>query len=87
MSRRPNVVLVFGDQWRQQATGYAGDPNVQTPHLDRLDQTSLSLELSDEAPLGAVLQVGPRLKLLKQLDSKMPKSRLTPDSHQSVLDS
>lgn len=38
MSRQkhPNVVLVFADQWRAQATGYAGDPNVRTPNLDQL---------------------------------------------------
>ena len=38
----PNVVFVFGDQWRAQATGYAGDPNVRTPHLDRLAETSVN---------------------------------------------
>lgn len=38
---RPNVVFVFGDQWRAQATGYAGDPNVKTPNLDRLKEQSL----------------------------------------------
>ncbi len=32
----PNVVFVFADQWRAQATGYAGDPNVRTPVLDSL---------------------------------------------------
>jgi arylsulfatase A-like enzyme len=32
----PNVLFVFADQWRAQATGYAGNPTVQTPHLDRL---------------------------------------------------
>ena len=32
----PNIVFVFGDQWRAQAIGYAGDPNVKTPNLDRL---------------------------------------------------
>ena len=41
--RRPNVVLVFGDEWRAQATGYAGDPNVRTPRLDRLAGESLNL--------------------------------------------
>ncbi len=40
---RPNVVLVFADQWRAQATGYAGDPNVQTPRLDALARESISL--------------------------------------------
>ena len=41
-AERPNVVFVFGDQWRAQATGYAGDPNVQTPNLDRFAGESLS---------------------------------------------
>ncbi|MCW8132054.1 MAG: sulfatase [Planctomycetota bacterium] len=36
MSEKINVVFVFADQWRYQATGYAGDPNARTPHLDRL---------------------------------------------------
>ncbi len=39
---KPNVVFVFGDQWRAQATGYAGDPNVKTPNIDRLASESLS---------------------------------------------
>ncbi len=39
--RRPNVVLVFGDQWRAQATGYAGNPVVRTPHLDALAAASV----------------------------------------------
>ena len=30
------MVFVFADQWRAQATGYAGDKNVRTPNLDRL---------------------------------------------------
>lgn len=35
---RPNVVFVLADQWRAQACGYAGDPNLKgrTPNLDRL---------------------------------------------------
>jgi arylsulfatase A-like enzyme len=32
----PNVLVVLADQWRAQAFGFAGDPNVKTPHLDRL---------------------------------------------------
>jgi arylsulfatase A-like enzyme len=39
--KRPNVLFVFGDQWRQQATGFAGDPNVRTPCLDALAQESI----------------------------------------------
>lgn len=33
---KPNVVFIFADQWRVQATGFGGDPNVKTPNLDRL---------------------------------------------------
>ena len=33
---KPNVVFVFGDQWRAQATGYSGSRQVKTPNLDRL---------------------------------------------------
>ena len=39
---KPNVVFVFGDQWRAQATGYAGNPTVRTPNLDRLAQESVN---------------------------------------------
>lgn len=39
---KPNVVFIFADQWRAQATGYAGDPNVKTPHLDALAQEGLN---------------------------------------------
>jgi len=41
-NERPNIVFVFGDQWRQQATGYAGDPNVKTPNIDRLAKESVN---------------------------------------------
>ena len=34
--RHPNILYLLADQWRAQATGYAGDPNVHTPNLDRL---------------------------------------------------
>ena len=40
---QPNIVFVFGDQWRAQATGYAGEPSVRTPNLDRLAGESLNL--------------------------------------------
>ncbi|MBI5820910.1 MAG: sulfatase [Verrucomicrobia bacterium] len=39
--RKPNVVFVFADQWRAQATGFAGDPNVRTPTLDKLATRSV----------------------------------------------
>jgi arylsulfatase A-like enzyme len=37
---KPNIVFVWADQWRAFSTGYAGDPNVKTPNLDRLAATS-----------------------------------------------
>ncbi|MCB1127492.1 MAG: sulfatase-like hydrolase/transferase, partial [Verrucomicrobiae bacterium] len=39
---RPNIVYLLADQWRASATGYAGDPNVRTPNLDRLAKASLN---------------------------------------------
>jgi len=40
---QPNLVFVFGDQWRAQAFGYAGDPNVKTPNVDAFAQESVHL--------------------------------------------
>lgn len=40
-ARHPNIVYLLADQWRAQATGYAGDPNVRTPNLDRLAKEGL----------------------------------------------
>ncbi len=37
-SSSPNVLLVIADQWRAQAFGFAGDPNVKTPHLDHFER-------------------------------------------------
>jgi arylsulfatase A-like enzyme len=37
-SRQPNILFVLADQWRFEAFGYAGNPDVKTPHLDRLQQ-------------------------------------------------
>lgn len=33
-SKKPNIVFVFGDEWRGQAVGYAGDKNCHTPVID-----------------------------------------------------
>lgn len=41
-AKRPNVVFILADQWRAQATGYAGDPNVKTPNLDQLETQSIN---------------------------------------------
>ena len=43
-SRRHNVVFLLADQWRASATGYAGDPNVKTPNLDKLAKESINFE-------------------------------------------
>jgi arylsulfatase A-like enzyme len=34
--RPPNVLFIMPDEWRGQALGCMGNPDVQTPHLDRL---------------------------------------------------
>jgi arylsulfatase A-like enzyme len=41
---RPNIVILLADQWRACATGYAGDPNVKTPNLDRLAACSVNFD-------------------------------------------
>lgn len=46
MGKKPNVVFVFGDQWRQQATGYAGNPTVKTPAIDRFVSESVNFTLA-----------------------------------------
>jgi len=44
-TKKPNVLFILADQWRAQACGYAGDPNLKgmTPHLDQLAQESINL--------------------------------------------
>ncbi|MHA7987624.1 sulfatase family protein [Rathayibacter sp. CAU 1779] len=39
---RPNVLVILTDEWRAQATGYAGDENAATPRLDALAGESLN---------------------------------------------
>ena len=34
-AQKPNVIYILTDQWRASAFGYAGDSNVQTPHIDQ----------------------------------------------------
>ena len=43
VAKRPNVVFIFGDEWRMQATGYNGDPNCHTPVLDSLASRSINI--------------------------------------------
>jgi len=40
--RKPNLVFVFADQWRAQATGYSGNTQILTPYLDRLSRESVN---------------------------------------------
>lgn len=39
---KPNLIYVFADQWRVQATGYMGNQDVRTPNLDRLAKESIN---------------------------------------------
>ena len=39
---KPNILILLADEWRGNATGYAGDPNVKTPNLDRLAKSGLN---------------------------------------------
>jgi len=40
---RPNILYLFPDQWRAQALGCMGNPDVQTPHLDQVASEGLLL--------------------------------------------
>src|SRR5678816_4454231 len=39
---KPNILFIIADQWRAQAFGFAGDPNVKTPHLDRFERECIN---------------------------------------------
>jgi arylsulfatase A-like enzyme len=41
-AQRPNILFIIADQWRAQAFGFAGDTNVRTPHLDKLERESVN---------------------------------------------
>lgn len=41
-SNKPNLIFVFADQWRAQATGYMGNKDVRTPNLDKLAKESIN---------------------------------------------
>ncbi|HDZ05693.1 hypothetical protein LCGC14_0066000 [marine sediment metagenome] len=41
---RPSVLIILTDQWRAQATSYAGDPNISTPNLDELAASSVNFK-------------------------------------------
>ena len=63
--KRPNILFVFGDQWRAQATGYFGehrDPGLETPNLDSLARQSVRFR---QAVSGAPVCSPYRASLLK----------------------
>lgn len=43
MNRSPNIVFIFADEWPAHLTGYNGDPNCETPALDRLAAESVDV--------------------------------------------
>lgn len=43
-NKPPNILILLADQWRAQATGYAGDLNVMTPNLDSLASISVNFK-------------------------------------------
>jgi arylsulfatase A-like enzyme len=62
---RPNILFVIADQWRACSTGYAGDPNVKTPNLDKLAGRSVDFTYAISAcpvctPFRASMQTGQR---------------------------
>lgn len=43
MNNKPNILFVFADQWRADAFGYAGNPDCQTPHIDRFEEKAINI--------------------------------------------
>ena len=41
VDRAPNIVMIFTDDQRHDAIGYAGNAAIQTPHLDRLASSAM----------------------------------------------
>ncbi len=53
MAGQPNILWILTTQWRASATGYAGDPNTQTPWLDGLASEAVNyLQAVTPHPLG-----------------------------------
>ncbi|AHM61166.1 sulfatase [Flammeovirgaceae bacterium 311] len=44
VTEKPNVIIVVADQWRAEAFGYAGNPDVITPNFDRLASESINFD-------------------------------------------
>lgn len=41
VTEHPNIVYIFADQWRAQSTGFGGNSDVITPHIDKLADESV----------------------------------------------
>ncbi|MEX2443725.1 MAG: sulfatase [Alkalispirochaeta sp.] len=41
--KKPNLLFVFADQWRREALGYTGNPDVRTPHIDQFSQAAIEV--------------------------------------------
>jgi arylsulfatase A-like enzyme len=39
--QKPNVIYILTDQWRSSAFGYAGDPVVKTPNIDKFSKEAV----------------------------------------------
>ena len=42
LTKKPNVIYILTDQWRGSALGYAGNPDVKTPHLDQFSKEAVN---------------------------------------------
>ena len=56
--RKPNIIFILTDDQRWDALGYAGNPLVHTPEIDRLAAAGTILSKRFAAP-PFVLSVGP----------------------------
>ena len=59
-TRPPNVLFVLADQWRAAAFGYAGNPDVKTPNLDRLQREGVSFVNAVSGHAGLLARRAPR---------------------------
>ena len=41
-AKQPNILVLLTDQWRFDAFGYAGNKDVKTPNIDRLEKESIN---------------------------------------------
>ncbi len=41
---KPNVIYILTDQWRSTAFGYAGNPTVKTPNIDRFSEEAVNFQ-------------------------------------------